>query len=43
MMKEWVVMGFCEDGGEPLVWGKKTGSLLLLIHCEEISCIIERY
>jgi len=42
-MKEWVVMGFCEDGGASLVWGNKTKTLLLIIHCEEISCIIDRY
>jgi hypothetical protein len=43
MMTEWVVVGFCEDGDEPLVWMEKTETLLLIIHCEEISYIIERY
>lgn len=43
MMKEWLVMGFCEDGDEPLVWGGGTGTLLLIVHCEDISYIIERY
>jgi len=36
-------MGFCEVGDRPLVWGKITGTILLKIHCEEISYIIESY
>jgi hypothetical protein len=42
-MKEWVVVGFCENGDEPLVCMEKTGTLLLIIHCEEISYITESY
>jgi hypothetical protein len=43
-MKEWVEVGFCEDRDEPLVWvEKKTGTFLLVIDCEEISRIIDRY
>lgn len=40
-MKELVVLGFCKDADEPLVWVEKR-TLLLIIGYEDISYIIEK-